>query len=437
MKNINLTRLTISIILMSFYSFSSLAAEVHGILRVVKGDVKIVSSDGKSKKAKIGLKVFPSEKIITAADSRAKVVMVDNNEINVSPSSEVVIQRYEFNPDENKKDVLLNVIYGKVRSKVNQKYDGANNKFRVQTPSAVAGVRGTDFFTSYNQNTKTSSVVTFEGEVMYGMPGKDGGIKNPVSVRAGQMASNAPGKSPDAPKPVPKSELANLDKDSDAEKSEPSKNEKRQPADDNQKEDSKEDKKDEKDKEKKDNKEEKREDQANNEEKNNKKEEPKNKEAEPKGAAANGGNGPKASPGAVVSGGVAPAADGASIPGGGPDGMGMPGDKTGTDRGPAAVNNPPMPGGGPMMPPPGGNFGMPGGGNMLVTGDLVGGPTGGYFPDGGFLGNDFPDFNSINTDASSTITNNLNPCIGTCNDIIRDVIEGGNTRVIIQLINGN
>ncbi|MCB0390486.1 MAG: FecR domain-containing protein [Bdellovibrionales bacterium] len=219
-------------------------AKVHGTFRVVKGDVKVKSPNGKIQKARIGQKVFPQDTIITAKDSRAKVVMIDDNVINISPESEIVFEKYEYEPKDQKKDVLIDVIYGKVRSKVNQKYDGAQNKFRVKTPSAVAGVRGTDFFTSFDKGTRQSQVVTFEGEVKYGLPGPDGSIKNAVSVRAGQMASNIPGRPPAAPQAVPKTQLANMDQGSDADKSD-DKTDQRQPAQDENKKPEGEEKKDE------------------------------------------------------------------------------------------------------------------------------------------------------------------------------------------------
>ena len=137
--------------------------------------------------------------------------MMDNNEINVSPESNVEIQNYESKPEENKKDVLLNVLYGKVRAKVEQKYDGKTSKFQVKTPSAVAGVRGTDFMTSYSPETKNSSVVTFHGAVEFGTPGPGGSIKNAVSVTPGKMASSAGGAAPSAPAAVPKDQLAKMD----------------------------------------------------------------------------------------------------------------------------------------------------------------------------------------------------------------------------------
>jgi len=193
------------------------AQTVHGVLQVVKGDVKVQSGKtGKTVKARIGGKVYPKDIVITGKDSRAKIVMVDNNVLNISPESKLEIEAYEYKPAQGRKNVLLNVLYGKVRSKVEQRYDGEENKFQVKTPTAVAGVRGTDFLASFSQSSKVSQVVTFKGEVAFGLPGPNNSIVNPVLITPGlasEIAGNAP---PPPPQPVAPTELANLDRDSQA-----------------------------------------------------------------------------------------------------------------------------------------------------------------------------------------------------------------------------
>lgn len=201
----------------AFGPLTAVAQNVNGVLRVVKGNVQIKSAKtGQTTRARIGAKVFPKDIIITAKDSRAKIVMVDNNEINVSPDSQIEIQNYEYDPAAGKKDVLLNVIYGKVRSKVEQKYDGKTSKFQIKTPSAVAGVRGTDFLTSFNQSNGQSQVVTFEGAVQFGAPGPGGAIVDPVMVTPGTMASIALGQTATPPVPMPKEQLAKMDAETKA-----------------------------------------------------------------------------------------------------------------------------------------------------------------------------------------------------------------------------
>ncbi|HMN67443.1 MAG TPA: FecR family protein [Bdellovibrionales bacterium] len=233
-----LLKLSVALFAVVFTS-DAFAQNVHGVLRVVKGDVQIKSAkSGQNARARIGEKVFPKDVVITGKDARAKIVMVDNNEINVSPESQIEIQHYEFDPAAGKKEVLLNVIYGKVRSKVEQKYDGKTSKFQIKTPSAVAGVRGTDFMTGYNPSTRSSQVVTFEGRVEFGLPGPGGTIMNPVSVTPGNMASNSGSAAPAAPIPVPKEDLAKMDVDTknDTPKADSPATDKREPAADAKKE---------------------------------------------------------------------------------------------------------------------------------------------------------------------------------------------------------
>lgn len=228
-------KLTLALVVCS-YSIYARAQAVHGVFRVVKGDVQVKSAkSGELTRARLGAQVYPQDMIITGKEARAKIVMVDNNEINVSPESQIEIQHYEYDPAAGHKDVLLNVIYGKVRSKVEQKYDGKQSKYQVKTPSAVAGVRGTDFIASYDRATSNSQVTTFTGRVEFGTLGRDGAINNAVFVTPGQQASKAAGAAaPSAPTALPKAELAKIENESRAESAAPSSStgDKHQPAGD-------------------------------------------------------------------------------------------------------------------------------------------------------------------------------------------------------------
>jgi hypothetical protein len=226
----SLASLLIGLILLALTPSFALA-KGHGVFRVVKGDVQVKSGkSGKTSKAKIGQKVFPKDTVIAGDKSRAKIIMVDKNVLNVSPNSKIEIEAYEFDPAKKKKNVLLNVIYGKVRSKVKQKYDGKGNKFQVKTKSAVAGVRGTDFVTGYNPSNNQSTVVTFEGKVEFGTPGAGGVIQNPVAVNAGQVANQSGSSAPGAARSVPKQQLAAMDSETDADTSSGSASDERQPS---------------------------------------------------------------------------------------------------------------------------------------------------------------------------------------------------------------
>lgn len=136
----------------------------HGLFMVVKGDVKVIQQN-QTITAKVGTKVMPGDTVTTGAESRAKIVMVDRNVINVSPDTKLKIE--EYTSDATSKNVKLSLLNGKIRNNVEQKYDNLKNKFEVKTPTAVAGVRGTQFITSYNDSTKATEIITLRGQVEF------------------------------------------------------------------------------------------------------------------------------------------------------------------------------------------------------------------------------------------------------------------------------
>lgn len=200
-----------TVFVMSAISVSALAEPMYGVLMVVKGSVKVQNASKQSTDAKVGGKVQEGDTIITGADSRAKVVMSDRNVINVNPDTQIQIAKYENDAATGKKNVEMNLLQGKVRNNVEQTYDGEKSKFLIKTPTAVAGVRGTQFLTGYDIKTKMTSVVTFKGAVALATVGANGALGVSVTVKKGQMSNAAPNSTPDAPKSVPKDDMKRLD----------------------------------------------------------------------------------------------------------------------------------------------------------------------------------------------------------------------------------
>lgn len=204
------------VILLSLTFFTipciSFADVIHGVFMVVKGDVSVKNTKQAKQKVKVGDKVFPGDVVETGIDSRAKIVMTDRNVINISPETHLEIQKYE-NAGDNK-NVEMNLLQGKVRNNVEQKYDGDKNKFIVKTPTAVAGVRGTQFFTSFDPATRITSVVTLRGAVSLAPVSVSGALVKPVLIQKGESTTMSPGANPEPPKPMPKEELKKIDQES-------------------------------------------------------------------------------------------------------------------------------------------------------------------------------------------------------------------------------
>ncbi len=213
MQNFFLISLGLSFL---FFSQNLLAAE-FGTFMVVKGSVKI-ESRGTTADAKVNSKVQAGDTIISGSESRAKIVMSDRNILNISPNTKMKIEKYTNSPGD--KNVNLNLLEGKVRSKVEQKYDNKNSKFEVRTATAVAGVRGTEFVTSYNAATKVTEVITLKGQVSFQTISATGSapLSEPVVIEKGEKSQTKENEVPAPPTKVPEKEMKQIDSDTEVKK---------------------------------------------------------------------------------------------------------------------------------------------------------------------------------------------------------------------------
>ncbi len=190
----------------------ALAEETYGLLMIVKGQVQVAKMKSQPMGVKVGSKVYPQDTIITGKDSRAKIVMSDRNIINVLPETKLRIDQY-IN-DTKEKNVRLSLFEGKVRTNVEQKYDTNENRFEIKTPSAVVGVRGTQFMTSYRKSNNITGVTTFRGEVIFrGLDTLSNKLTEAVLVKRGETSENIDGKQPGSPVKVSPSELKRIEGD--------------------------------------------------------------------------------------------------------------------------------------------------------------------------------------------------------------------------------
>lgn len=208
----NIRNLSILVVLVFSFNFA-LANIMTGKFMVVKGKVKIEGAKGIITEAKVGSVIQQGETVITETDSRAKIVMTDRNIINISPNTKLKIEKYTNS--EKDKNVQLNLIEGKVRSNVEEKYDNKNSKFQIKTATAVAGVRGTQFVMIYNRITGVTQVITLRGQVLVQQFNPaTGNAQNEVVVNKGEKSEvKEDATKPTDPVIVPNKEIKEIDQD--------------------------------------------------------------------------------------------------------------------------------------------------------------------------------------------------------------------------------
>lgn len=133
------------------------AVSAHGETGDSVGEVSLVlgkayiRTQGKELPVRAGTQVRVSDEIITEANGHVHIEFVDNALLSVRPDSRLEIQRYDFDPAKpSESSIKLNLLEGVTRSISGDGAHAARERFRLNTPIAAIGVRGTDFVVSAN-----------------------------------------------------------------------------------------------------------------------------------------------------------------------------------------------------------------------------------------------------------------------------------------------
>lgn len=120
---------------------------VAGSVTFVIGAVHIVNAAGESRAAAAGEAVAAGDRIVTAAGQHVHVRFVDGGFVSVRPGSRLAIEQYDTGPDAA---IRFNLEHGVVRSITGEAAQARKERFRLNTPLAAIGVRGTDFVVQAN-----------------------------------------------------------------------------------------------------------------------------------------------------------------------------------------------------------------------------------------------------------------------------------------------
>ena len=150
-----------------FFSAQSYAAEAVGKITRVEGRVDVLRQGTlPATPARVNDELFQKDMVRTKSSSRAEILFRDNTVLRIAQRSRIDISEY-FTGGSNKGIIKLS--RGQVQAVVSKNVTkrislapGAN-RFEIQTPNAVAGVRGTTFDVLYDRN--VTSVLLKEGDV--------------------------------------------------------------------------------------------------------------------------------------------------------------------------------------------------------------------------------------------------------------------------------
>ena len=145
--------------------------------------------------ASSAMPVLWGDTLTTDRGGRARVALDDGSILNVGSDSSIKVVSH----DAAAQRTQVQLAYGRVRSSA-VRLARAGSSFEVRTPTAVAGVVGTDFFLEFENN--ISRLVVFEGKVqMCNLAGQC------VLVGAGMTSAVRGNEQPTSPTPTPPSEM--------------------------------------------------------------------------------------------------------------------------------------------------------------------------------------------------------------------------------------
>ncbi len=126
------------------FSYSATAADIAGRIIMARGDVKAVNSEGSIRQLKRRDSIYSHEIIKTGKASKVQIRFIDNALLALKAESELNIKAYVYST-ENEEDnqVLMELVAGGFRTLTGKIGKGNKEAYKVETPVASIGIRGT------------------------------------------------------------------------------------------------------------------------------------------------------------------------------------------------------------------------------------------------------------------------------------------------------
>jgi hypothetical protein len=141
MKARQLWLAAIGLVLLAAPAFAQQSSPA-GRIKVVSGSAFIVRSGG-TIRAEVGQTVFESDSLRTGEDGRIGVTLDDDTRLSLGPSSEVRLNSFSYAPAQGSVGLAMSFLRGIAVYVSGQIAKLAPDSVRLETPSAIVGVRGT------------------------------------------------------------------------------------------------------------------------------------------------------------------------------------------------------------------------------------------------------------------------------------------------------
>lgn len=132
-------------------AFADAAVGTAGHLKRVEGSVWIVRGSSRTA-AQLGAPVLEHDVIETDANGQAGITFNDNTQVSLGPKSHFTVEGYKYDASTTKGNFLAKLKRGTLFVASGDITHNGPGALQVQTPRAVAAVRGTHFLVKVPEN---------------------------------------------------------------------------------------------------------------------------------------------------------------------------------------------------------------------------------------------------------------------------------------------
>jgi hypothetical protein len=104
-----------------------------------------VDRGGRALPAQVGMELLAADVVKTGADGSAGITMRDDSRLSIGPNSVLALERFDFDPTTHQGRFDSRLDRGTLAAVSGRLARQSPDAMTVRTPSAVLGVRGTEF----------------------------------------------------------------------------------------------------------------------------------------------------------------------------------------------------------------------------------------------------------------------------------------------------
>ncbi len=176
-----------------------------GIVQQIQGEVVIMhSKDLKGYQAERGTLLYKGDTIRTHDNGRVRIRLNDRSIISLASKTKLKLNRNVYAKKKKRRSSFLSLALGKARFFVVKMLDFKRSEFKVKTPTAVCGVRGSDFIL---EATGTETIATALEDTVLEFQSLAFLEEPPVILRDYQASTTVINKRPSEPIRLPKDRI--------------------------------------------------------------------------------------------------------------------------------------------------------------------------------------------------------------------------------------